>query len=78
MEGYIELTEEINNPSRIKFLLNRDDLYRFQVSNSRFDAFIKLLLRSYTGVFTEYTAIDEIQLAKRANVDQDIVKQYLE
>jgi ATP-dependent DNA helicase RecQ len=77
LEGYIELTEEINNPSRIKFLLNRDDLYRFQVSNSRFDSFIKLLLRSYTGVFTEYTTIDETLLAKRANVDQDIVRQYL-
>ncbi|MBN2812941.1 MAG: RecQ family ATP-dependent DNA helicase [Bacteroidales bacterium] len=76
-EGYIELTEEINNPSRIKFILNRDDLYRFQVSNSRFDAFIKLLLRSYTGVFTEYTTIDEIMLAKRANVDQEVVRQYL-
>jgi ATP-dependent DNA helicase RecQ len=77
MEGYIELTEEINNPSRIKFILDRDDLYRFQVSNSKFDAFIKLLLRSYTGVFTEYTSIDEMLLAKRANVDQSIVRQYL-
>jgi ATP-dependent DNA helicase RecQ len=77
MEGYIELTEEINNPSRIKFILDRDDLYRFQVSNSKFDAFIKLLLRSYTGVFTEYTTIDEMLLAKRANVDQSIVRQYL-
>jgi len=77
LEGYLELTEEINNPSRIKFLMNRDDLYRFQVSNSLFDAFIKLLLRSYTGIFTEYTAIDETQLARRANVDLEIVKQYL-
>ncbi len=75
--GYIELTEEINNPSRIKFMLNRDDLYRFQVSNMQFDAFIKLLLRSYTGVFTEYMAIDETMLAKKANVNQDVVKQYL-
>lgn len=77
MEGYLELTEEINNPSRIKFLLNRDDLYKFQVSNVLFDAFIKLLLRSYTGIFTEYTTIDVTLLAKRANVDQEIVIQYL-
>jgi len=77
LEGYIELTEEINNPSRIKFILGRDDLYKFQVSNSKFDSFIKLLLRSYTGVFTEYTTIDETLLAKRANVDQTIVRQYL-
>ena len=52
-------------------------LYRFQVSNSRFDAFIKLLLRSYTGIFTEYTTIDEGMLAKRASVEQGIVRQYL-
>jgi ATP-dependent DNA helicase RecQ len=58
-------------------LLSRDDLYRFQVSNFQFDAFIKLLLRSYTGIFSEYTTIDETLLAKRSNVDQDIVKQYL-
>ncbi len=77
IQGYLELTEEINNPSRIKFILDRDDLYRFQVSNSRFDAFIKLLLRSYTGIFTEYTTIDEGMLAKRASVDQGIVRQYL-
>jgi ATP-dependent DNA helicase RecQ len=77
LEGYIELTEEINNPSRIRFLLNRDDLYRFQVSNARFDSFIKLLLRSYTGIFSEYTAIDEALLAKRANVGQEVVRQYL-
>jgi ATP-dependent DNA helicase RecQ len=77
LEGYIELTEEINNPSRIKFILDRDDLYRFQVSNSRFDAFIKLLLRSYTGVFSEYTVIDETLLSKRANVEQGVVRQYL-
>jgi ATP-dependent DNA helicase RecQ len=75
--GYLELTDEINNPSRIKFLLNRDDLYKFQVSNAVFDSFIKLLLRSYTGVFTEFTAIDETLLAKKANVNQDVVKQYL-
>jgi ATP-dependent DNA helicase RecQ len=75
--GYLELTDEINNPSRIRFLLNRDDLYKFQVSNVVFDSFVKLLLRSYTGVFTEFTAIDETFLAKKANVNQDVVKQYL-
>jgi ATP-dependent DNA helicase RecQ len=76
-EGYIELTDEMNNPSRIKFLLTRDDLYKFQVANARFDAFIKLVLRSYTGIFTDYAAIDELMLAKRAGVEVDVVFQYL-
>ena len=76
-EGYIELTDELNNPSRVKFLLSREDLYKFQVANARFDAFIKLILRSYTGIFTDYATIDELMLAKRAGVEVDIVFRYL-
>ena len=76
-EGYIELTEEINSPSRLKFVLGRDDLYKFQIANASFDAFIKLILRSYTGVFNEYTVIDETSLARKAAVDLDVVMQYL-
>jgi ATP-dependent DNA helicase RecQ len=77
-EGYIELTDELDNPSKVKFLLARDDLYKFQVANAGFDAFIKLLLRSYTGIFTEFVAIDELSLAKRAGVNIDIIYQYLD
>lgn len=50
-QGYIELTGEMQNSSRIYFSIHRDDLYNFQVKNSQFDAFIKLVLRSYTGLF---------------------------
>ncbi len=75
--GYIELTDEINNPSRILFILNRDDLYKFQIQNQKFDGFIKLLLRSYTGLFSDYTKIDEDLIAKRANIKRDLVYQYL-
>lgn len=77
LEGYIELTDELHNPSRIKFIITRDELYKFQVKNAQFDNFIKLLLRSYTGLFTEYTAIDEFLLARRAGVPVDIIFQYL-
>jgi len=76
-EGYIELTDEFNNPSKIHFKTNRDDLYKFQVANAQFDGFIKLVLRSYTGVFSEYVNIDEFSLAKKAKVEIDIVFKYL-
>ncbi len=76
-EGYIELSDEINNPAKIHFLVNRDDLYRFQVANTTFDAFIKLLLRSYEGLFTNYVNIDESLLAKRAGTTIDNVYKYL-
>ncbi len=76
-QGYIELSDELNNPSKIHFLVNRDDLYKFQVANIAFDGFIKLLLRSYEGLFTNYVGIDEETLAKRANISIDDVYKYL-
>jgi ATP-dependent DNA helicase RecQ len=76
-EGYMEFTEEINNPSRVHFIVNRDDLYKFQVANESFDGFIKLLLRSYTGMFTEFVAINEEALSKKSAATRDTIYQYL-
>jgi len=76
-EGYLELTDESDNPSRVFFIVNRDDLYKFQVANSSFDGFIKLLLRSYSGVFSNYVPINEEVLAARAGVDIETVYRFL-
>lgn len=76
-EGYLELTEELDNPSRLHFIVGRDDLYRFQVANAAFDGFIKLILRSYSGLFTNYVGIDEDLLAKRANIPVETVYRFL-
>jgi len=76
-EGYLEFTEEINNPSRVHFVVGRDDLYKFQVANESFDGFIKLVLRSYTGMFTEFVAINEESLARKSAITRDKVYQFL-
>ena len=76
-EGYLEFTEEVDSPSRVYFSVSRDELYKFQVANAAFDAFIKLILRSYTGLFTGYVLIDEELMAKRAGIDRDKVYAYL-
>src|SRR4030042_1942537 len=77
LEGYLEVTEEIFNPSKIKFLAARDELYRFQIENVDFDAFIKLLLRTYTGVFTDFITIYEDSLALKAKVKTEVIIDYL-
>jgi len=76
-DDYLQLTDELNRGSLVHFRVNRDDLYRFQVANVAFDSFIKLLLRSYTGLFTDYTTINEQLLAKRANIAIELVYKYL-
>lgn len=76
-EGYIIVSEEINNPSRIYFKVSRDELYRFQVKNEKFDSFIKLLLRSYTGMFSQFVNINEGTLAKRSGLSMENIYVYL-
>ncbi|HKI88041.1 MAG TPA: ATP-dependent DNA helicase RecQ [Draconibacterium sp.] len=76
-EGYIEFTEEVDSPSRIYFTVSRDDLYKFQVANASLDGFIKLILRSYTGLFSGYVVVDEELLARRAGMEQEQVYTFL-
>jgi ATP-dependent DNA helicase RecQ len=76
-EGYMEFTEEIDNPSRVHFVVSRDDLYKFQVANEAFDSFIKLLLRSYTGMFSGFVPVNEDDLSRKTGATRDTVYQYL-
>jgi len=76
-EGYVAVSEALANPSRLMFMVNNEELYRFQVANPRYDPFIKVLLRSYSGLFTEFTKIKEQEIAKRAGIDTELVKKML-
>jgi len=76
-EGYLAVSEAMSNPSRIMFLVNNETLYRFQVANPGYDAFIKLLLRSYSGLFSEFTKIRETDIAKRSGIPKDNVHKML-
>lgn len=68
-EGYIVMSEAMEEPSRIHLEADRDELYRFQVENKNMDDFIKLLLRSYSGIFTGFTTINEEELGRRAGIE---------
>jgi ATP-dependent DNA helicase RecQ len=76
-EGYLVLTEAFHNPSRIKFRVERDALYSFQVKHGDLDGFIKLLLRSYSGLFSQFVRIDESMLARRSGLTREKVYSYL-
>lgn len=76
-EGWIQLNESIDAPSKIHFLVDNNDLYRFYISNPDFETFIRLLLRTYQGLFTSFVNINEYHFAKIANVSIEIVRKYL-
>ena len=73
LAGYIELTEEIDNPSQLMFTANKDELYQFRNRNQIFDRLIEVLLRSYTGVFTDMVHINEEIISQRLGCTRDEV-----
>lgn len=67
-EGYIELTDELDNPSRLIFIVNKQELYKYQVANAEMDKFIKIILRAFAGVFSQYVNIDEAYIARVSGI----------
>ncbi len=67
LSGYLELTEELDNPSKLMFSVSKDGLYKLDSLNKKYDNLIQVLLRSYTGVFTDYVHINEDVIAERLN-----------
>ena len=63
LNGYMTLTDELENPARLMFCVSRDDLYKIRIERNDLDHFLRTVLRMYNGVFTEFRAIDEREIA---------------
>lgn len=55
---YIEYTDEIDNRSRLKFRVYRNELYTLRLGEE-YEKLIQAILRNYTGVFADDVYIDE-------------------
>lgn len=71
--GYINYQDEAEFSSRLIFIMQRHELYNVELAYPELDIVIKCLLRSYTGLFTEYAVIDEELIAKRCNLTRQEV-----
>ena len=67
-EGYVVLSESFNEPSKLHFVTNNTELYKFELQNPRYEAFIKMILRLYSGPFNDYVKIDENDIAKKLGI----------
>ncbi|MFT5601340.1 MAG: ATP-dependent DNA helicase RecQ [Flavobacteriales bacterium] len=75
--GYIVVSEGFKQASRVKLELTAAQLYPFQVRYKHFDVLLKVLLRSYTGLFDTFITVDEKQIAKRTKFSIGTVKKHL-
>ena len=70
-DGWLAVSEAVFIPSRFKFEVNHQELYKIQVQYERYDKVIKAILRSYGGVFDDYITINEYEFAKKLGVSYE-------
>ena len=75
--GYLEYTDTQDNASRLLFTLKRDELYKLREMGEEMELLIQTVLRSYTGLFTDYTFIDEEAMAVRTGLSRSRVYELL-
>ncbi|MVN74910.1 RecQ family ATP-dependent DNA helicase [Hymenobacter sp. HMF4947] len=76
-QGFVQVTEAVNQPARVQLISNQQDLYQFQVANAQHDLLIKALLRLYGGeLFVAFQPISEGALSRHLRQSTtDVVRQ---
>jgi ATP-dependent DNA helicase RecQ len=76
-DGLILLSEGISAPSRVFVSAKREDLYRIQVEQPSLDPFIKLILRNYPGIMTDFVVISESDLSRKLEIPASKVEEII-
>lgn len=75
--GYLEYTDEQDNASRIMFTITKEELYRIREQSEDTEKLLRILLRSYTGLFTDYAYISEDNLSTRSGLSRQQIYETL-
>lgn len=71
--GYIKFDEDGDSFSRLRFIIERDELYRLNELNEQQNAVIIALLRCYSGLFIDYVYVSEGIISLRSGLSENEV-----
>ena len=76
--GWISLTESFYQPSKVLMVGDKMDIYDYELKHKSAATFITTMLRTYEGLYNQFTRISERFLAKQLNTEELIIVQLLE
>ena len=74
--GYLEWADAEENHSRVMMCCQRQELYTFQLTPAM-ERVLHYLLRTCTGIFSEYAYIDEQEMASTLGMTEQLVTEQL-
>ena len=67
-EGHWTYSEDVETPTRVKIMVDRDDLYDVEFSDQSLLNIVEVLMRKYVGIFSFPVPIDEDYVATKCSI----------
>jgi ATP-dependent DNA helicase RecQ len=77
-EGWISISDPATAPSRVHITADKQTVYDYQLRNKKADTVIKMLLRAYPGIQSDYVEVSESMVAPYAKMSANEVMQMLQ
>ena len=71
--GYLNFIEDPDSRSRLKIIVDREDLYDINDLSEKAESVLSATLRLYTGLFSDYVYVREPEIADRVNLPEEEV-----
>lgn len=77
LNDYLAFSESVYHPTKVKFAVNNNTLYSFQVQHESILKITTYLARSFPGIFDEYMDIQEEIALKKLAISKDELERQL-
>lgn len=67
-EGHWTYSEDVETPTRVKIMVERDDLYDVEFSDQSLLDIVEVLMRKYVGIFSFPVPVDEDYVASKCSI----------
>lgn len=74
---HIVLAESVDINTRVSILLTRQELYSYEFEDKTMSCVLEILIRNYTGIFSNLVGIDEMLICDKLSITQPKLRQVL-
>jgi ATP-dependent DNA helicase RecQ len=67
----LQVSDGFQSSPKVKLIVSKDILYKFQVEHRKFEPLIKMILRTCSGVFEDYVSFNEQAIASKLKMSYE-------
>lgn len=70
-QNLLEVSDGFQSQPKVKIVVGKDVLYKFQVEHRKYEPLIKMILRTCAGVFEDYVGFNEVAIASKVRLSYE-------